>query len=102
MNTAGSNKHMRVVTVNLPEQYLKAVDSLLQDPGLFSNRCELIRVAIREFIIREMEVAKQVTDPGPIPEKKSLPRVIDNTQRIDKQDLPPEVQKLLIERRILR
>lgn len=53
---------LRIITVNLPESYLKAIDSLTNKPerlGLYPSRSELIRVAVREFLIKELEAAKQ-------------------------------------------
>jgi antitoxin ParD1/3/4 len=50
---------MRIITVNLPVPYLKAIDALAGEGGLYPSRSELIRVAVREFLIKEMEIAKQ-------------------------------------------
>lgn len=49
---------MRIITVNLPESYLKVIDGLTGGKGLYPSRSELIRVAIREFLIRELEASK--------------------------------------------
>jgi len=49
---------MRIITINLPVSYLKAIDSLTGQKGLYPSRSELIRVAIRDFLIRELEAAK--------------------------------------------
>ncbi|MCF2138769.1 MAG: ribbon-helix-helix domain-containing protein [Candidatus Lokiarchaeota archaeon] len=46
------------MTVNLPVSYLKAIDSLTGQEGLYPSRSELIRVAVRDFLIRELETAK--------------------------------------------
>lgn len=70
---------MRIITVNLPLSYLKAIDSLTGETGLYPSRSELIRVAVRDFLIKELEAAKsfskyqtqiqQFNDPGnqPVP-----------------------------------
>ena len=49
---------MRIITVNLPIQYLKAIESLVGTNGLYPSRSELIRVAVRSFLIRELDAAK--------------------------------------------
>ncbi|WP_457558281.1 CopG family ribbon-helix-helix protein [Candidatus Harpocratesius sp.] len=49
---------MRIITVNLPKSFLKAIDSLTGAEGLYPSRSELIRVAVREFLIGELETAK--------------------------------------------
>ncbi|MHA1518711.1 MAG: ribbon-helix-helix domain-containing protein [Promethearchaeota archaeon] len=49
---------MRIITVNLPISYLRAIDSLTGHEGLYPSRSELIRVAVRDFLIRELEAAK--------------------------------------------
>ena len=49
---------MRIITVNLPVSYLKAIDSLTGQKGLYPSRSELIRVAVRDFLIHEIEASK--------------------------------------------
>jgi antitoxin ParD1/3/4 len=43
---------MRVVTVHLPEAILEAIDELVRR-GLYPNRAEAIRMAVRDLIRRE-------------------------------------------------
>lgn len=50
---------IRIITVNLPISYIKAIDSLTGQKGLYPSRSELIRVAIREFLLSELEAAKK-------------------------------------------
>jgi antitoxin ParD1/3/4 len=52
---------MRIITVNLPVSYLGAIDSLTGEEGLYPSRSELIRVAVRDFLIKELEAAKAFT-----------------------------------------
>ena len=54
---------MKILTVNLPQAYLKAIDELTGDKNLYPSRSELIRVAVREFLIKELEAVKSFTDP---------------------------------------
>jgi len=49
---------LRIITVNLPVTYLKAIDALTGQKGLYPSRSELIRVAVRDFLIHELDAAK--------------------------------------------
>lgn len=56
---------MKIVTVNIPEPYLDAIDRLLDNKthdnnGLYPSRSELIRVAVRDFLIRELKSATEL------------------------------------------
>lgn len=51
---------MRIITVNLPESYLKAMDKLIGEKAFYPSRSELIRVAAREFLIKELETMKNM------------------------------------------
>ena len=42
----------------MPLSYLKAIKALTGEGGLYPSRSELIRVAVREFLIKELEAAK--------------------------------------------
>ena len=55
---------MRIITVNLPQAYLRAIDKLCGNgrghksdlpDGLYPSRSELIRVAVREMLLREIK-----------------------------------------------
>lgn len=50
---------MRVITANLPISYIKTIKSLTTgEKRVFPSRSELIRVAIRDFLIKEVEGAE--------------------------------------------
>jgi antitoxin ParD1/3/4 len=51
---------LKIVTVNVPESYIDAIEKLVGENGLYPSRSELIRVAVREFLLREMEMAKNI------------------------------------------
>jgi len=51
---------LKIVTINVPESYVTTMDSLVGKDGLYPSRSELIRVAVREFLIREMKLAKEM------------------------------------------
>jgi Arc/MetJ-type ribon-helix-helix transcriptional regulator len=46
---------MKIITINVPEAFLKQIETLIGEKGLYPSRSELIRVAIREFLIRELD-----------------------------------------------
>lgn len=50
---------MKVVTVNIPENYLKAIEKIKKkEDALYPSRSELIRSAVREFLKREIKKAR--------------------------------------------
>lgn len=50
---------IRIITINIPESYIRAIKVLTTGPdALYPSRSELIRVAVREFLIKELEAAK--------------------------------------------
>ena len=51
---------IRIVTVNIPESYIEAIEKLVGNEGLYPSRSELIRVAVREFLIRELKMANNM------------------------------------------
>jgi Arc/MetJ-type ribon-helix-helix transcriptional regulator len=53
---------LKIVTVNIPESYIDAIEPLVgSEGGLYPSRSELVRVAVREFLIREMRIAINVS-----------------------------------------
>lgn len=44
---------MKLVTVKMPELYVKAIDELVKEEK-YTNRSEVIRVAVRELLKREL------------------------------------------------
>jgi Arc/MetJ-type ribon-helix-helix transcriptional regulator len=44
---------MKMITINLPENYLKDLDELVR-AELYPNRAEAIRVAVRDLISEEL------------------------------------------------
>lgn len=48
---------MKIVTVNVPESYIDAINKLIGEKGLYPSRSELIRCAVREFLLKELKMA---------------------------------------------
>ena len=73
---------MKIVTVNVPESYLEAIERLLDNKthnnnGLYPSRSELIRVAVRDFLIREIKRATDIAKLKDIP-KELVIKFVDN------------------------
>ncbi len=51
---------MKIVTVNVPESYIEAIKKLIGQDGLYPSRSELIRCAVREFLIKELKLANSM------------------------------------------
>jgi Arc/MetJ-type ribon-helix-helix transcriptional regulator len=51
---------MKLISVNLPESYLKVLEILVVD-GKFPNRSEAIRVAIRDLIKTEYLIEESIS-----------------------------------------
>ncbi len=47
---------MKIVTCNLPEPFISAMEKLIAEYGCYPSRSELIRLAVREFLIKELKV----------------------------------------------
>ncbi len=61
---------MKIVTVNVPEAYLEAINKLIGGNGLYPSRSELIRCAVREFLIKELKRAKNIAMYNSEPKKE--------------------------------
>ncbi|MHA1491688.1 MAG: ribbon-helix-helix domain-containing protein [Promethearchaeota archaeon] len=51
---------MKIVTVNVPESYIDAINKLIGENGLYPSRSELIRCAVREFLLKELKMANNM------------------------------------------
>jgi Arc/MetJ-type ribon-helix-helix transcriptional regulator len=49
---------LKIVTVNVPESYIDVIEKLVGENGLYPSRSELIRCAVREFLLHELQMAK--------------------------------------------
>lgn len=50
---------IRIITCNLPEQYIEIIDKLTGTDRLYPSRSELIRVAVHEYLIKELQSINQ-------------------------------------------
>ncbi len=52
---------MKIVTVNIPESFIDAIERLIGENGLYPSRSELIRAAVREFLLKELKMSKDLS-----------------------------------------
>lgn len=46
-------KNLKLITVNCPESYVKAMDELIEK-GMYPSRSEIIRIAVRDMLKQEL------------------------------------------------
>lgn len=70
---------MKIVTCNLPEPFISAMEKLIAEFGLYPSRSELIRVAVREFLIKELKVLDKFNEYSEAnPEIDPVPKRVQN------------------------
>ena len=52
---------MKIITINLPEAYLKAIQ-ILNEKGVYPSRSEAIRVALKEFLTDELKMYQELEE----------------------------------------
>lgn len=52
---------MKIITINLPEKYLQAIQ-ILNDMGLYPSRSEAIRTALNNFLSNELKMFNDLED----------------------------------------
>ena len=52
---------MRIITINLPEKYLQAIQ-ILNDNGAYPSRSEAIRIALHDFLAKELKMYHDLDD----------------------------------------
>ena len=52
---------MKIITINLPEKYLTAIQTL-NDLGIYPSRSEAIRIALRDFLEDELKMYNNLED----------------------------------------
>ncbi|MFW9826864.1 MAG: ribbon-helix-helix domain-containing protein [Candidatus Thorarchaeota archaeon] len=52
---------MKIITINLPEKYLQAIQ-ILNDMGVYPSRSEAIRIALDEFLTKELKMFNDLDD----------------------------------------
>ncbi len=49
---------LKLITINLPETYLKDLDELVK-VDMYPNRAEAIRIAVRDMLVEELWAKKR-------------------------------------------
>ncbi|MCI4459563.1 MAG: ribbon-helix-helix protein, CopG family [Acidilobus sp.] len=62
---------MRLVTVKMPDLYVRAIDELVKEER-YSSRSEVIRVAVRELLKRELWRETLLTDEVEVGELEAV------------------------------
>ena len=52
---------MKIITINLPEKYLEAIQTL-NDLGVYPSRSEAIRTALSQFLSDELKMFNNLED----------------------------------------
>ena len=52
---------MKIITINLPEKYLAAIQ-ILNDLGIYPSRSEAIRIALRDFLSNELKMYQELDE----------------------------------------
>lgn len=52
---------MKIITINLPEKYLSAIQ-ILNDLDIYPSRSEAIRIALRDFLTNELKMYQELED----------------------------------------
>jgi Arc/MetJ-type ribon-helix-helix transcriptional regulator len=52
---------MKIITINLPEKYLAAIQ-ILQDLGIYPSRSEAIRIALHNFLSDELKMYQDLDE----------------------------------------
>ena len=80
---------MKIVTINVPESYIEAMEKLTDENGLYPSRSELIRCAVRDFLIKELKRIKKMNkyrEPEGFDDDEDYVRV--PVERSSKQEKP--------------
>ena len=52
---------LKIITINLPEKYLQAIQ-ILNDMGAYPSRSEAIRIALHNFLSKELKMYNDLDD----------------------------------------
>ncbi|MBN1217056.1 MAG: ribbon-helix-helix protein, CopG family [Candidatus Lokiarchaeota archaeon] len=52
---------MQIITINLPEKYLEAIQ-ILNDYKIYPSRSEAIRIALERFLTNELKMDKELEE----------------------------------------
>jgi len=50
---------MKITSINVPESYVRAIECLVGEDGLYPSRSEVVRIAVREMLQKRLSLAKE-------------------------------------------
>lgn len=53
---------MKICTINVPESFIEEMEELVGEDGLYPSRSELIRCAVREFLLKKLSITRQLLE----------------------------------------
>lgn len=85
---------MKIITINLPEKYLDAIQTLI-DAKTYPSRSEAIRMALRNFLLNEQAFYKTLGSMKPmfLVESKKAPRMETIKPNIGKTEVNKTVRE---------
>jgi len=86
---------VKIVTVNIIKEDIAKIKRLIGETSLYPSRSEFFRVAIRNFIVRELNLLYQEAIPEPEPEPQPTPPSEDALREMCKIAKANYLQKLL-------
>ncbi|WP_147665194.1 ribbon-helix-helix domain-containing protein [Promethearchaeum syntrophicum] len=75
---------IRIITCNVPESYLRAIEKITGKKKIYPSRSELIRIAIREWVIKELESAKAFEEFQTKPVLYQDEYLLEKSKNVDK------------------
>ncbi len=51
---------MKIITVNLPSSFIDEMEAMTGNESLYPSRSELIRVAVRDYLVKTIKRAEQI------------------------------------------
>jgi Arc/MetJ-type ribon-helix-helix transcriptional regulator len=80
---------MVIVTANVSSRDLEMADNLVGQTGLYTSRSELIRYALREFLLEKLEMLKKSEHPQYV----HMPKEQQNHQSAQKHYIRIPIEK---------
>jgi len=71
---------LKIITVNLPQATIDRMKVIVEKFGLYPSRSELVRVAVREFLVKELQHLEQYqkyAETGEDPPRRNQGQTID-------------------------
>lgn len=57
---------LKITTINIPDSYLKSFETLIKK-GIYNSRSQIVREALKDFLVKEQQFAKDLDEGKFIP-----------------------------------